>query len=89
MNQEFAIQSRQGELREEIQRIGQERQRKRVEEEREKARKEGRKTLTRTIRLPRSLNDPAQLEELIRQLQALRSELSLYSDIEVIVQVED
>jgi hypothetical protein len=89
VNQEFAIQSRQSELRSEIQRIGQDRQRKRLEEEREKAKKEGRKTLTRTIHVPSSLSDPSQLEALIQQLQALRSELSLYSDIEVTVQVED
>ena len=89
LNQELAIQLKAAALQAEIKKLADERQRQRLEEEREKAKKEGRKTLTRTITVPASLNNTESLEDLIRQLQELRSELALYSEIEVTVQIED
>jgi len=89
LNQEYVIQSTVTQLRAEVKKLAEERQRQRLEAEREKAKKEGRKTLTRSISVPTSLKDPQALDELIRQLQALRSELSLYSEIEVTVNLED
>jgi len=89
INQELAIQSKVTELQEEVRRLADERQRQRLEEERDKAKKAGKKTLARTIKVPASLNNPESLDGLIRQLQSLRSELALYSEIEVTVQIEE
>ena len=89
LNQEYTIQKHVSELEKEVARLAEERQRQRLDEEREKAKKEGRKKLTRTITVPASLSNQESLDDLIRQLQLLRTELSLYSDIEVTVQIQD
>ena len=89
INHELAIQSKVTELQEEVRRLAEERQRQRLEEERGKAKKAGKKTLARIIKVPASLNNPESLDGLIRQLQSLRSELALYSEIEVTVQIEE
>jgi len=88
LNQELAIQSKTAVLQAEVKRLAGERQRQRLENECEKAKKDGRKTLARTITVPASLNNTKSLEDLIRQLQELRSELAIYSEIEVTVKIE-
>jgi len=89
INQEIVVQARVSELQAEVKRLSEERQRQRLEEEREKAKKEGRKSISRQIKIPASLTDRESLDDLIQQLQKLRNELVMYSDIEVTVQVEE
>lgn len=89
INQEMVIQARVTELQAEVKRLSEDRQRQRLEEEREKAKKEGRKTITRQIKVPASLTDRESLDGLIQQLQKLRNELAMYSDIEVTVQIQE
>jgi hypothetical protein len=43
----------------------------------------------RTMHIPLRMTSAEQLEELIQQLQALKNELALHADIEVIIELED
>jgi hypothetical protein len=71
------------ELRRSIQRQGQERLRQRVEEERATAGKKGPAKLKKSIALPIKLTSAAELDSLIQQLHEIKTQLSLYSEIEV------
>jgi hypothetical protein len=86
VRQEFVIASRLTEKRRAIEELGRQRVLQKLEEERARARASGKK-LTRTLEVPTALVSPQQVEELIRQLQALRQELSLYDDIEVTIRI--
>lgn len=80
---EFDIQSRLSELKQRITQEGRERQRQRVEEQKKKNIQEGRATAARSIKLSASISSIGQLEELIKQLQALRAELFYYDEFEL------
>lgn len=89
INQEFVIHSRLSELKSRIIREGQQRRRQRIEEEKEKAKKEGKTKLTRAVKVPSAVTSADQLDDLIRRFQELKNELALYSDIEVTINIED
>jgi hypothetical protein len=89
LNQEYVIHARLSELKERIARQGQERRRQRLEEEKAKARQEGKTKLSRSLVIPPSITDTSQLDTLIQELQALRHELALYSEIEVSIRLQD
>ena len=77
------------ELKSRIVRQGQERRRQRLEAEKAQAKQEGEPSLpVRSPFLPPSLK-PASWIRLIQELQALRHELALYSDIEVRITIQD
>jgi hypothetical protein len=40
------------------------------------------------VNIPATISSAADLEELIRSLQALKAELAVYSDIEVTIKIE-
>ena len=56
---------------------------------RKQAKKAGQTTLTRSVSIPASISSAADLEDLIRSLQALKAELAVYSDIEVTIKIEN
>jgi hypothetical protein len=89
LNQELVIHDRVSELKARIARQGQERRRQRLEDEKAKAKQEGKAKISRFLDIPRSITDASQLDALIQALQALRHELALYSEIEVQLRVQD
>ena len=84
---EFDIQSSLSELKLRIVREGRERQRQRVEEQKKKDVQEGKTMGERSIRIPTSLSSTDQLEEVIRQLQTLKAELSYYDEFELTIEL--
>ena len=86
--QEFVIQSRYGELKKQIEKLGQERQLERLEEERAKLKQTGQTKLTRDLRVPATVTNATELDALIQELQNLRSELAIYSDIELTLRIQ-
>ena len=78
-----------GGIRERIQRLGQKRRLERLEEEREKARREGKEKITRTIFVPRSIMTKSEFDDLLRELKDLDADLSIYSEIEVFFEMKD
>jgi hypothetical protein len=85
---EFDIQSRLSELKQRITQEGRERQRQRVEEQKKKDIQEGKDKTSRSIKVSVSISNITQLEELIRQLQALKAELSYYDAFELKIEAE-
>jgi septal ring factor EnvC (AmiA/AmiB activator) len=88
INQELVIHDRVRELKDRIARQGQERRRQRLEEEKAKAKQAGKTKLSRSVSIPTSITDTSQLDALILELQALRYELALYSEIDVSIRLQ-
>jgi hypothetical protein len=89
INQEFVRHSRVSEFKERIARQGQDRRRQRLEEEKAKAKQAGQTKLTRTINIPTAITTASQVDTLIQELQDLKHELALYSEIEVHILIQD
>ncbi|KWT98892.1 MULTISPECIES: BREX system P-loop protein BrxC [unclassified Variovorax] len=83
LSRDYEITSTVDELRRSIQRQGQERLRKRVEEEQAADGGSGPKKLSKTVPLPARLTRPADLDDLIRQLHEIKSQLALYDEVEL------
>jgi hypothetical protein len=84
ISHEFDLSTRLEELKQRIIREGRERQRQRVEEQKKKDVQDGGKAkATRSLPVPLTLSTTAELDALIRRLQALRAELSYYDDFEL------
>lgn len=86
LNQEFVIHSRVSEIKRDLIREGQERRRKREQEQQAQIKNLGSQA-TRTVRVPARLTTSAQIDALIQQLQELR-QLTLYN-IEVTIMIDD
>ena len=89
LNREYEISTRSSELKSHIEELGQERRLERLEEEKQKAKQSGKTKLVRNMSFPSTMTSASQLEQLIRQLQELKSELAVYSEIEVNLSIED
>jgi hypothetical protein len=89
INQEFVMHSRASELKDRIARQGQDRRHRRLEEEKANIIREGKTKLTRTINIPTAITRASQVDTLIQELQALRHELTLCSEIEVRISIQD
>ncbi len=89
LGQEYTIQSQVSNIRKKIEETGHERQLARLKEEKEQAAREGRSRITRSLNIPTRVTSSRQLEILIQQLQTLRTELALYNDIEVTIELKD
>lgn len=87
LNQSFDVQSQIAGIRAGILKTARERQISRLEEERKEAKKNGQTKLSRSVNIPATISSAADLEELIRSLQALKAELAVYSDIEVTIKI--
>jgi hypothetical protein len=88
LSQDFVIASKVSELKKEIESFGREVRRRRLEEEKEEAEKLGKKTLSRIIEIPASVTNVAELDDIIQELQSLKAELSISSDIAVTIRIE-
>jgi hypothetical protein len=89
ISQEFVINSRLRELKERIVRQGKQRRLERIEEEKERAKQDGKTKVERSIRLPSTVISADQLDELIRLFQELKKELAFFKEIEVTIKIED
>ena len=83
---EFDIQSQLSDLKQRIVSDGRERQRQRVEEQKEREIRDGSAKAVRSIQVSFSLSNTAQIEALIRQLQTLKAELAYYDDFELTIE---
>jgi hypothetical protein len=88
-SQQLVIHSQLSEMKNNISRQGQERIKKRLEYAKEKAKKEGKKKLSRSLQFPASISNADTIDDLIRQLQELKKELSIYSEIDIKIKIED
>jgi len=89
ISQEFVSHCRLRDLKERIIKQGQQRLLRRIEEEKEKAKQGGKSKITRSVRLPSSVTSADQLDVLIRQLQDLKNELTLYNEIKITLNIGD
>ncbi len=76
-------------LKRTLQRQGQERQRKRIEDERPKSGGKGPAKLTKQVSVPWKLTPSADIDALIQQLQEIKAQLSLYAEAETTIIVGD
>ena len=83
VNQEYTIQNRLQDLKDRVQKIGQQRLHKRLKEEQEKAKKAGKKKISRCIHHPNAVTSLSDLDELIRKLQSIRGELQHAQEFEL------
>ena len=89
VNQQYTIQSKTASEKQGIQALGRKRQIARITDEVQQVKQNGYKRLRRQVNVPSRVQDAAQLDEIIEQLQSIRSELSVYGEIDVIIQIED
>lgn len=89
LNQDYVLQSQVSTLAAQIKKLADQRRLERLEAEKQKVFKEGKQKISRTLRLPTRVQNLAQLEELIRQLNSLRTDLALYNEIEITLQIEE
>jgi hypothetical protein len=86
---DYDINTRLSQLKESIRRQGQERQLKRIEEERAKIVEKGPVKVRKSVAVPASLTTAAQLDDLIRQLQELKQQMTLGAEIELNFTIQD
>ncbi len=89
INQEFVIHSRLNEMKERIMKDGRERQHRRLEEDKKVLIADGKRKIQEVFKFPKSLTSTSELDELIQQLQNLKNQIALYSEIEVTLTIED
>jgi hypothetical protein len=85
LSRDFEISSTLEDLRRFIQSTGQGRIRKRVEDEREKNKKQGAEKLEKAVKIPARITSAASFDPLIQQLQELKAESELYTEIDVTI----
>jgi len=85
VNQEYAIQSQVQDIKQRIQRIGQQRLQNKLREEQEQAVKEGKKKISRNLNPKQQITTMADLDALITELQQLRGELQYAHEFELLI----
>ena len=88
LRQAYEIGTSATDFKKHIEQLGKHRRLQRIEDEKAKAKKAGQTKLSRDINIPAAITTTAQLEELIGQLQALRTELATYCAIEVTIKIQ-
>jgi len=88
LNQQYVIQSQAVKLKNEVTALGRERIEARRKAEQERAAREGRTHITRSIKVAQRISSMAQLEALIQQLQEIKNELAIDGDIEVMIELK-
>ena len=86
---EYSIQTQTADSKQHVLELARERQMERLREEQELAIKDGDGKLTRHVKIPRTVTDLSRLDAVIKELQKLRSELTLYSEIEINIEIEE
>ena len=89
VNQEYSIQTQLQDLKNRIQRIGQQRLQDKLREEQAAAVKEGKKKITRSLQPKRRITSMAELNQLITQLEQLRGELQYAHEFELEISLND
>lgn len=89
VNQEYAIQSQVQDIKQRIQRIGQQRLQDKLREEQERAIAEGKKKISRTLNPKSQITSIAELDALIAELQQLRGELKYAHEFELVIGLGD
>lgn len=85
VNQEYTIQSQVQDIKQRIQRIGQQRLQDKLREEQERAIAEGKKKISRTLNPKPQITSIAELDALIAELQQLRGELKYAHEFELVI----
>lgn len=83
VNQEYTIQSSLQDLKNRVQKIGQQRLQEKLKEEQEEAKKAGQKKITRQLKPRKQITSLGDLDELIRELQQIRGELQYAHEFEL------
>lgn len=86
VSHEYVINSRINKIKDGVRQKGLLRRKERIQKEKEKFQQ---KTLKRSVKIPKKVTDISRLNELIREFQAIQSDLNIHSDIEVFIQIED
>jgi hypothetical protein len=86
---DYDINSTLDDLKRSIQRQGQERVRRRLEEERAKSEEKGPTRLSRRVAVPAKMTTAAELDTVIQQLHEIKAQVGLYSEIEVTFAIGD
>ncbi len=89
VNQEYHIQTTLQDLKSRIQRIGQQRLQDKLREEQAEAVKEGKKKITRSLQPKKHITSLAELNQLITQLEQLRSELQYAHEFELEINLDE
>ncbi len=88
VNQEYAIQTQVQDIKQRIQRIGQQRLQDKLREEQEQGKKEGKKKISRTLNPKHQITSIADLDALIAELQQLRGELKYAHEFELSIKLD-
>ena len=86
VSHEYVINSRIKEIKEGVKQKGLWRRKERIQEEQQQ---QNQTTLKRSVKIPKKVTDISRLNELILEFQAIQSDLNIYSDIEVFIEIED
>jgi hypothetical protein len=89
VNQEYSIQTQLQDLKNRIQRIGQQRLQDKLREEQAEVVKEGKKKITRSLQPKKRITSMAELNQLITQLEQLRGELQYAHEFELEISLND
>jgi hypothetical protein len=87
VNQEYAIQSQMQDIKQRIQRIGQQRLQEKLREEQEQISKDGPRKITRTMELKGRITTLPELDGFINELGRLRSELQYAHEFEFTIKL--
>ena len=85
VNQEYAIQSQVQDIKQRIQRIGQQRLQDKLREEQQRAISEGKKKISRTLSPKTQITSIDELDNLFAELQQLRGELKYAHEFELVI----
>lgn len=89
VNQEYTIQSRLQDLKNRVQKIGQQRLQEKLKEEQEEVKKSGQKKITRQLKPRKQITTLSDLDQLIRELQQIRGELQYAHEFELTFDFKD
>lgn len=89
ISQEFVIHGELANLKEKIIEKGKERQQQRLEEEKQQAAESGVTKVVRKVPLPSVITTVPGLDKCIGDLQKLKDEIAIYSEIELTIHIED
>ncbi|QBL08840.1 BREX system P-loop protein BrxC [Rheinheimera sp. D18] len=89
VNQEYTIQTQVQQLKQRIQRLGQQRLQDKLREEQAAVAKEGKKKITRSVTAKKQITNIADLNQLISQLEQLRGELHYAHEFELEISLGD
>ena len=89
VNHEFTFQNQLQDLKKRVQKIGKQRLQEKLKEEQEEANKVGQKKIARHLNPQRRITSINALDELIRELQQIRSELQYAHEFELTFELKD